>query len=404
MFTLQDVEAMRRDYQIALCLYMLKAPLFTVEWAINCKNGEVRQYIDDTLKAFWKPNLDKVLRAMEYGYAGGELIYKLKHNKIYFDSYKEFHSRDIRVLSRSHEYIGFRVKNVENKNNIDLFPPKAFWFAMNREYGGWYGRSILLNVWESWFEKRSRDGAIDMRRLWFYKNSFTGGVIRHPHKDYIMPDGSVYSAREMAREQAERLKSGGVIVFPNTRDEKGEYQWIYEPPHVNSNATEIREYPQDLDTEITRGMGIPDSVLVDPPGTGSYSGRRVPERAFYVRLESIVHQIMYTIKSQMLDFLIPLNFEGEHDYEIITKPLIEIMSPEGTPPVGAELGLNQQLQGTTVGTLFGDGQSGMTPNETPMSGANPSISANMSLRKIKSNGQEQNRIIRNLKKLRNAKQ
>lgn len=363
MFTLQDVEAMRRDYQIALGLYMLKSPLFTLEWAVQSKNQELSKFIDATLTKIWKPHIFKILRSFEYGYTGGEILYKLKDNKIVFAGYKEFHPRDIRALTRGHEYVGFRVKNVMAKNDVDLFPPKGFWFAIDKEFGGWYGRSYLLNVWEPWFEKRSRDGAIEIRRLWFYKNAYTGGIIRHPLKDYVMPDGTIYSAREMAREMAEKLKTGGIVAFPGSRDERGEYQWALEHPQINGNAQEIREYPHDLDLEIMRGLGIPDSVLTDQPGTGSYAGRRVPERAFYVRLEGIIHQLVEAIKIQILDPLVYLNFAGDLDYEIITKPLVEIMSPEGTPPPGAEggqPGMPQQISGTAVGNIFGGSSADLT--------------------------------------------
>lgn len=157
----------------------------------------------------------------------------------------------------------------------------------------------------------------------------------------------------MAREQAERLKTGGIVVFPNSRDESG-YQWDWSPPAILGNATEIREYPKDLDIEISRGLGIPDSVLTDPSGTGSYAGRRVPERAFYISLEHIISELVSAIKTQIIDPLIKLNFEGKQEYEIITKPLVEVMSPEASAPAG----FNQGVQGmpgnnaTTIGNIF----------------------------------------------------
>lgn len=161
----------------------------------------------------------------------------------------------------------------------------------------------------------------------------------------------------MAREQGERLKTGGIVVFPNARDADGRYQWEWDPPAIQGNASEIREYPRDLDVEISRGLGIPDSVLTDPSGTGSYAGRRVPERAFYISLEQVLSELINALKTQVIDPLLKLNFEGDHEYEIITKPLVEVMSPEATPPAGYGQGV-QGMPGnnsTTIGNVFSSG-------------------------------------------------
>lgn len=226
---------------------------------------------------------------------------------------------------------------------------------------------------------------VSNKYVWFYKNAYHGGVIRYPHKDYVQPDGTIYSAREMAREQGERLKTGGIVVFPNARDADGRYQWEWDPPAIQGNASEIREYPRDLDVEISRGLGIPDSVLTDPSGTGSYAGRRVPERAFYISLEQVLSELINALKTQIIDPLLKLNFEGDHEYEIITKPLVEVMSPEATPPAGYGQGV-QGMPGnnsTTIGNVFSSGNDnpdmdmGLS-NGTPVSAAAGGVA--MSLR------------------------
>lgn len=184
-----------------------------------------------------------------------------------------------------------------------------------------------------------------------------------------MPDGTIMPAREMARNEAEQLKTGGILVFPSTTDgETGKYLWTYEPPAVNGNATEIREYPKDLDNEILRGLGIPDNVIMDAPGTGSYAGRRVPERAFFVRLEIMVHEIMEELKRQIFDNLVAINFEGQHDYEIVTKPLVEIMSPEGSPPPGGANNPGGAGGADTIGSVFSQGMEGINSAVAATSG------------------------------------
>jgi hypothetical protein len=355
VFTLTDVESMRRDYQVNLGLNMLKSPLYTAQWSIKCpQNPMIAKYVNEQLFRLWRASLRKILRALEYGYAAGEILYKLDHRDlVVFAGYKDFHPRDIRVLTDEYQYAGIRIKNIPDKGDVDIFAPKAFFFSTNREFQGWYGRSWLISCWEDYTEKRSRDGAIDIRRLWFYKNAYTGGIIRHPNKDYVMPDGTIISARDMAKEMGERLKTGSPIAFSSTRGTQGQFIWSYESPGINGNATEIREYPKDLDVGIFRGLNIPDNVINEAAGTGSYAGRRVPERAFYVILEMLYAEIMEAIKIQILEPLVKINFEGNYEFFIETKPLVEVASPEGTPPAGTNSPFEDD---ENVGGMFVGGQ------------------------------------------------
>ena len=53
------------------------------------------------------------------------------------------------------------------------------------------------------------------------------GVLRHPAKDCRTAAGDLVHARDLARQLAESVRAGSVIVLPNARDCCGDYQWDF---------------------------------------------------------------------------------------------------------------------------------------------------------------------------------
>jgi hypothetical protein len=60
----------------------------------------------------------------------------------------------------------------------------------------------------------------------------------------------------------EQIVAGGVVALPSDQDEKGNRKWELKPATVASNPAHILKYPQDLDTEMLRGIEVPDDELL----------------------------------------------------------------------------------------------------------------------------------------------
>lgn len=72
------------------------------------------------------------------------------------------------------------------------------------------------------------------------------GVLRHPEKVY--QDGR--SARDVAREIAEKIKPGGMITLPNTRDYTGAYEWDFRVEPVSAVQLEVERADCDRPTIV----------------------------------------------------------------------------------------------------------------------------------------------------------
>lgn len=342
VFSWGDVERMKRDPQVVMGLRILFAPIAGAKARVLADNPRLELFVAKQFERIWQKSLAKIIKFFEYGHAAGEITYTCPSDLRYrrggahlfeFEQFHDVHPLDVRPLREGTRgpIVGIRVRNVPDESQVDLGPPNSFWIANEPEYGQMYGNSRLKGAYEPWMEKRGRHGAIDIRRLWFIKNAYNSGTIRHPPGKTEISDGVYMSNQDVARQLLETLETGGVLVMPNTRDDDGNYLWNYEPPSINGTLiTDLLEYPKGLDREILIGMGIPPE-LVDAATVGSgYSGRAIPAQVFFSSLDQVVDAIVNAIIEQILRPLVEINF-GERfreAFEIVPQSLAELVARE----------------------------------------------------------------------------
>jgi hypothetical protein len=94
-------------------------------------------------------------------------------------------------------------------------------------------------------------------------------------------------------------------------------------------------------------------VATESVGTGAYSGRKVPEDAFYTMEEGLLHEILMAFDDQLLRPLVLMNFGRQAEYELESKPLVpvrqqateQMAGPQGAAMGGAPINPMAQLLG-----------------------------------------------------------
>lgn len=313
-----DLEEMRMDPRCQFAMRILKAPLYQASWTVPADNKEISNYVDATLKRFWKRSLDHALTICEYGNSPAEPLWVERNGYVMFDDVKEIYYRDAVPLQVDGMLAGIRVKNV------DLFPPRAQWITLDAENGRLWGKSRFRTMWEPWKEKSGRKGAKDARKLWYLKNCFHGGSIRHPPGSIEDETGKMVPCQEYARQILEQLEAGGILVLPNTRDEMGNFLWEYAPPAINGDLHDVREYPKDLDIEILEGAGIPNEIISAAQSGSGWSGRSVPFIVYLTGEDHIANAIIDAIDQQICRPGVNVNFGRNAKYQIIPKSFVEM--------------------------------------------------------------------------------
>ena len=335
-FDFLTIQAMLLDPTIKLGLAMREAPLHNTEWAhkeggewvpgIVARRPEVAAYILRQLEKIWK-HLDAIATDQTWGWSAAEVMFSYNSDSglVEFDCFLPRHANDVRVLVRNSMPVGVRFLRIKDLavGHVDLAFPKAFWTTFNIQAGSDYGQSVLLGAYSPWADKWFDGGALDVRRLFMHNDAYGGKDMTYPTGSTPMPDGTEIPNQDIAKQIVEQLQAGGVTTRPYEADPvTGKNVWEMTRATVPSNPQHILQYPKDLDVEMLRGLEISDDILT-AEASGAWAGKLVPMQAFYTGLERWRSKIIRNVKSQIIDWLVMLNFGRGQQYEISAKPMAE---------------------------------------------------------------------------------
>lgn len=348
-FTSGTIMGMLTDPRVIYGLWLIKGPILSnAHVYVKCDDVTVHDFLVEQINRFWANSAVRALKAIEWGYSGCEVLYREKDGLVHFDELRDFYSPDVRVVVAKGEPTGILVRNGVNQHQAYLGFPKSMLHVHWRERNRFYGLSRLYGAHVPWHEIWSDGGYRDIRRLWFYKNAYEGGTIRHPPGASQTDGGTLRPNRDIARELIEKKRAGGVLTLPNTPSgDAGTYAWLYEPPAANPPPEGLLEYGEVLNNEILEALGIPPEVIASggDQGFGSSTGRQVPQLAFYSILQELLQWLLYDLDYCVLRPLVEVNFGvGVVDYELQPFKLSEDVGSDGGEGGNSEF-TNDQYNG-----------------------------------------------------------
>ena len=328
VFSGSVIREMMSDPRVIFGLWLIKGPILSnSRFKIETDNEDIREFLITNITRFWRNSAARALKSVEWGFSASEVMYRVVDGQIQFDILKDIHSLDCRAVTQDGALKGFTVRDVGHKGKAGVMSreklfigiPKGFWHIHWRDRHPWYGLSRLYGAHIPWWEAWSDGGYRDIRRLWFHKNAFEGGVMYHPPGVTRTKEDLVISNKDLAREMIEKKRTGGTLTLPNTMSSDGIRSWEYEPPAPNSIPSGLMEYGVSLKEELFEGMGIPPEVFEGGGGGfGTGSGRQVPEEAFFSVLQEMVQWLISDADQQIFRHLVRMNFGDDHDkYEIV---------------------------------------------------------------------------------------
>ena len=328
VFSAFYIEEMLADPRLCYALWLLKGPLLAnAKFEVRSANSEIQKFVTAIMERFWRNDATKALKAIEWGYQGGEVVRTVRDGRITFDHLLDFNTRDVRVVTHYGKFSGITVNNVpfcnlEKKKKIFLGGAKAFLHTHWREKHPWYGQSRFYGAYVPWWEIWTNGGFRDVRRLWFFKNAYEGGTIYHPPGSTRIGN-VVVPNKQLADEMITKKRAGGTLALINQSGADGQPLWRYEPPSGNPVPAGLLEYGKLLSDEELEGMGIPPEIIESggDQGFGSATGRQVPQTAFYAVEQELLQSVVSDILRYIIRQDVALNFSEAEALEVEVIPL-----------------------------------------------------------------------------------
>jgi hypothetical protein len=291
-------------------------------YSVKGSSSEVEEHVLKSLKRFWCNGAKIALTAIEWGFSCSEVIYnKTKDNQIEYSCLKFINPMNVKPLLKDQKYLwGARLQGIQGHGGVkDIKRAKMLWHVHEREFNAYYGQPRVEWAFVPWHEMWTQYGARDIRRTWFFRNSYDGGTMRYPIGKVQTDQGMITDNKDLAMQMMSQTQTGGFRIFPNRVSSDGKTQeWEYEPPSANITPAGLMEYPEELRNEILEALGVPPEVIESSSdsGFGSATGRKIPLVVYYSTLVELANYLLEDFERFVLRLTVARNFGDDASFDI----------------------------------------------------------------------------------------
>jgi len=317
-------EKMKTDPQIAIGLSVIKMPIYSLGWNIECDDPDIREFVKITLKPVWKKLLRSMLTAIDYGFASHEKVWwlypfdisttspngrKKTHFKGKAEVYKKIKAHypgsiKIRTDSTTDDFLGI-IQSIGGQST-SLDADKCFLFSLNADFGNFFGQSRLKPSYKPWYWKE----VISQFMLrYFERRGSPATVVQHPIGGGIDVDGNEYDNSEIALRIGQNLVENSVVTLPFEANKEGINQWNLSYLNDEKRGEMFVEALNYLGAQILRSLLIPERVMTQDLSTGSFSMASSHAEIFLLSEEGLVAEMESAINSEIIPPLVQYNFK-----------------------------------------------------------------------------------------------
>jgi hypothetical protein len=307
-FTLGALKEMRDDAQIALGLALIKGPIYS---AINrvrfeCDSPKVKAFIEEEFNRLWRGAVRSSLSAVEFGFAAHEKIWSQDADGVHLDQIKDLDPMwSVLLHDEDGDFAGIRWTPMPSFaigtafiQPVTVPAEKCFIFTHWKEFGNPYGRHRMTCAANFY-----RWG----HALTLLMGQYAERCAIPPWKGWAPAEvrfdsrgAPIDCVREM-QENLLTLKAGGVVTFPDERDDKGNPRWGAEIMGDKLAGMDmLLKAIQYCDTMKLRGMIIPDATATQKD-VGARSLSEAHQEIFMILEE----QLLFDILDQFEQYLVP---------------------------------------------------------------------------------------------------
>jgi hypothetical protein len=315
---------MKTDPQVAIGISVIKMPIESLNWHVECDDKDIREFVKVALTKVWRKLIRSMLTAVDYGFCSHEVIWELQEMMVVsqlptgrrkthfkgpaeiFKKIKAHYPATIRVRkdALTDEFLGI-VQIAAGGSPVSLDADKCFFFALNDEFGNYFGTSRLKAAYKPWYW---REVLTQFMLRYFERKGGPTTVIQHPTGGGIDREGNEYDNSEIALRIGQNIVENGVVTVPFEADREGKNQWGVTYLQDDRRGEMFVNALNYLGAQILRGLLTPERVMTQDLSTGSFSMAQSHAEIFLLAEEGLAAEMCDAVNLILVPQLVQFNF------------------------------------------------------------------------------------------------
>lgn len=317
---------MKQDPQVAIGLAMIKLPLLSLQWTVECDDLDVKAFVNSSIQMVWRKLLRSMLTAVEFGFASHEKVWwnfpmqissttATGRKKTHFSGKAEVYQKvkphypdtiRVRTDEKTGEFLGI-TQDVGGGQTVSIDKEKCFWFSLEDDFGNYFGSSRLKQAYKPWYWK---EVLYQFMLRYYERRGSPPTIITYPPGINISPAGTEIDNSEVALRLGQSLINNSVVTLPFEETKDGrDNQWKVQYMHDEKRGEMFVDSIAHLETQILRGLLVPERTVTQDISTGSYSMAASHAEAFLLAQEGTIASMEEAINAQLIPQLIEFNFK-----------------------------------------------------------------------------------------------
>lgn len=314
-------EKMARDPQIALGLALLTLPIIARPWSFECNDRKIQIFMHHIFEKHIRKILKYLLTSLKYGYSVNEKVFQRVNMKIEdidedgkktvlfngkvitYKKIKSLHPSSVNVMMDNKDNLNGFVQFTSKSPFIRIPKSKALWFANDNEFGNWYGKSRLKNIYKVWYWGELLQQF--MLRYFERKGSPTT-IVFAPPGESVDSSGNRVSNLDVAARIGRMVTENSVVTLPSAFKD-GNKMWDMVHLQDDKRGEMFVEALNFIDVKKLRGLLIPERTLTQGE-SGSFSMASAHTDVFWLQEEGLISDLEDVVNEQLVEPILQLNF------------------------------------------------------------------------------------------------
>ena len=320
-------ELMRKDPQLAAGLAMVKLPIISLPWRIECDDIDVRETVSAIIKPIWKSLIHSMMTAVDFGFAAHEKVWERKNlvvtsyqvakegaserKKTHYSGdaavlkkVKPLYPSSVQLLFDDDEFKG--IKQDASGANVEVLWTKCFVFTHDKEFGNMFGKSRLKPAYKMWYWKE----LMYQFMLQYYERRGSPPIIvTAPPGATIDPSTGISRDNlQIALDLGSSFINNSVGALPYDETKSGgNNMWKVEYLLDDRRGTMFIDAIKHLDSQCLLALWVPETLGGQSEG-GSYARATVIADLFLMSEKALISEVEDHVNQFIIPQIVNYNF------------------------------------------------------------------------------------------------